>query len=110
MHEWYEIPSKSRQRIIRKISSGDRLKQGDALSPLLFNIALEKVVRSIQRDNHGIDIGTNKNGILGFADDLNIVGNDGESLVQSTVFLINEAKTIGLNVNDNKTKVMKYYQ
>lgn len=27
------------------------LKQGDALSPLLFNIALEKVVRSIQRDN-----------------------------------------------------------
>jgi len=49
------------------------LKQGDALSPLLFNIALEKVVRSIQKDNHSIDIGTNKIGILGFANDLNIV-------------------------------------
>ncbi|XP_050435085.1 uncharacterized protein LOC126842241 [Adelges cooleyi] len=41
------------------------------------------------------------------ADDLNIVGDDGESVAQSTVALINEAKTIGLNVNDNKTKVME---
>jgi hypothetical protein len=38
---------------------------------------------------------------------LNIVGDDGESVVQSTVALINETKTIGLNVNDNKTKVME---
>ncbi|VVC31914.1 Reverse transcriptase domain [Cinara cedri] len=83
------------------------LKQGDALSPLLFNIALEKVVRSIQRDNYGIDIDTNKIGILGFTDDLNIVGDDGKSVAQSTTTLINEAKTIGLNVNDNKTKVME---
>jgi len=82
------------------------LKQGDALSPLLFNIALEKAVRSIQRDNHGIDIGTNKIGILGFADDLNIIGDDEESVKQCTAVLINEAKTIGLNVN-NKTKVME---
>uniref|UniRef100_A0A2S2QC17 Putative RNA-directed DNA polymerase n=1 Tax=Sipha flava TaxID=143950 RepID=A0A2S2QC17_9HEMI len=60
------------------------LKQDDTLSPLLLNIALEKVVRNIQRDNHNIDIGTNKIGILGFANDLNIVGDDGESVVQST--------------------------
>lgn len=32
------------------------LQQGNAFSPLLFNIAPEKVVQSIQRDNHGIDI------------------------------------------------------
>lgn len=83
------------------------LKQGDALSPLLFNIALEKVVRSIQRDNHSIDIGTNKIGILSFADDLNIVGDDDDSVTQSTAALINEAKTIWLNINDNKTKVME---
>jgi len=71
-----------------------------------LNIALEKVVRNVQSDNYGIDIGTNKIGILGFADDLNIIGDDGESVTQYTADLINEAKTIGLNVNDNKTKVM----
>lgn len=38
---------------------------------------------------------------------MNIVGDNGESVVQSIAALINEAKTIGLNVNDNKTKVME---
>jgi len=60
------------------------LKQGSALSPLLFNIALEKFVRNKQRDNCGIDISTNKISILRFADDLNIVGGDEENVVQST--------------------------
>jgi hypothetical protein len=83
------------------------LKQGDALSPLLFNIALEKFVRSIQKDNHGVDIGTNKIGILGLANDLNIISDDGESVAQCTAALINKAKIIGLNVKDNKTKVME---
>jgi hypothetical protein len=82
------------------------LKQGDALSTLLFNIALDKFVRNIQRNNYGIDFGTNKIGILGFADDL-IIGDDVESVMQCTTVLINEAKTIGLNVNDSKTKVME---
>lgn len=83
------------------------LKQGDTLLPLLFNIALEKVVRSIQRDNCGINIGSKQIGILGFSDDLNIVGNDEESVARSTAALINEAKAIRLKVNDNTTKVME---
>ncbi|VVC24222.1 Hypothetical protein CINCED_3A017438 [Cinara cedri] len=45
--------------------------------------------------------------ILGFADDLNIVGDNVENVAQSTTALISEAKTIGLNLNDNKTKVME---
>lgn len=53
------------------------LKQDDALSPL-FNIVLEKVVQNVQRDNYGIDININKINILAFADNLNIIGNDGE--------------------------------
>jgi len=63
----------------------------------------QKVVRSIHGDNGGIDIGSKKIGILGFSDDLNLVGDDGESVTQSTTALINEAKTIGLNSNYNNT-------
>jgi len=85
------------------------LKQGDALSPLLFDIALEKVVRSVQKDNCGIDISTNKINILGFADDLNIIDNDEESISQNTTTLINEVKAIGLTVDNNKTKVMELF-
>lgn len=56
------------------------LKQGDALSPLLFNITLEKVIRSVQGDNWGIKIDTNKINILGFANNLNIIGSDKENI------------------------------
>ncbi|VVC37554.1 GPCR, rhodopsin-like, 7TM,Leucine-rich repeat,Leucine-rich repeat domain, L domain-like,G protein- [Cinara cedri] len=78
-------------------------KQG-ALSPLLFNIILDKIVRSIQRDNCGIDVSTMMIGILGFCDDLNIVGDDGENMKQSTAAFINEAKTIGLAENNDSIR------
>jgi RNA-binding protein YhbY len=38
---------------------------------------------------------------------LNIVGDDGENVAQSTSALLNEAKAIKLNVNDDKIKFMK---
>lgn len=41
---------------------------------------------------------------------MNIIGDDGESIAQSTIALINEGKTIELNVNDNKTNVMDLLQ
>lgn len=50
-----------------------RLKQGDALSPILLNRALEKVIRVLQVNEGGLLIGQNKIQILGFAD-LDIIG------------------------------------
>jgi len=49
------------------------LKQGDALSPLLFNLALEKAVRMMQVEASGIAINDHRVHVLGFADDLNIL-------------------------------------
>lgn len=53
-------------------------KQGDTLLPLLFNIALEKVIRSVQRNKLGINIGKILLDALDFADDLNLVGENKE--------------------------------
>ena len=48
------------------------LKQGDALSPLLFNFALEHAIRKIQETNLGLDMnGTHQ--VLAYADDVNYV-------------------------------------
>ena len=49
------------------------LKQGDALSPLLFNFALECPIMKVQETNLGLDMNdTNKD----YANDLNLIGDD----------------------------------
>lgn len=51
------------------------LKQGDALSPILFNVALEKVIRELQRtDEEGMSINNRAVRLFGFTDDLDIIG------------------------------------
>jgi len=81
------------------------LKQGDTLSPVLFNFALEYAIRRVQVNQDGLKLnGTHQ--LLAYADDVNILGGSLHTLEENAEALVAATREIELEISADKTKYM----
>jgi hypothetical protein len=81
------------------------LKQGDALSPLIFNFALEYAIGKVQENQVGLKLnGTHQ--LLAYADDVNLPGDNIDTIGKNTESFIYAGKEVGLEIHIEKTKYM----
>ena len=86
-----------------KIKKG--LKQGDPLSPILFNLALQKVIQSIKMAPSGIKIGKEQLKVLAYADDIVLIGKNEIEIGQLFVEM-EKCQKVQTEVSQEKTKYM----
>jgi hypothetical protein len=79
----------------------DGLEQDDALSPLFFNFALEYAIRKVQKNQVGLKLNATHQ-LLAYADDVNLLGDNIDTINKNTETLIFASKEVGLEVNVEK--------
>ena len=80
-----------------------------ALSPMLFNSALEYAIRRVQVKQDGLKLnGTHQ--LLAYADYVNILGGGIHTLKENAEALVAATREIGLEVSADKTKYMVMYR
>ena len=80
-------------------------RQGDALSCDFFNIVLERIVQNSTVNTRGT-IFQRSIQLLGYADDIDIIGRSKRDVSGAFLRIATEAKKMGLVVNEGKTKYM----
>ena len=83
------------------------VKQGDVLSPVLFIVVVDWIMRRVVEEEDGIDWVRNlRLPDLAYADDIALLSKDARDMNRMTEKLEREAGKVGLEINQRKTKVL----
>jgi sorting nexin-29 len=96
---------KIQNKLSQPINVTNGVRQEDALACLLFNTALEKVIRDTAVNTRGT-IFYKSVQILAYADDIDIIGRTQLAMIEAFTTLEKAAKDMNLFINQEKTKYM----
>jgi len=80
------------------------LKQGDAVSPLLFHSVLEYAIKRVQAIQDGLKLNGTNQLLVPYTDDVNILGGSVHTIKENAEALTVSSKEIGLEVIADKSK------
>src|SRR6201990_1664215 len=108
---------RARVRVKRELTEwfkmGVGLRQGCAMSPWLFNVLMDGVVRGMDREGKGIRLRSGEGewevSVLLFADDALLVAESEEKLRMLVKEFVRECASKGLRVNSTKSRVMRIW-
>jgi len=84
------------------------VKQGDPISPILFNVALEYLIRNHKRSFKGAEVYEHPLSVLAFADDMAIVAPDSSSLDEQLARLSENARALNLVFKPKKCASLSF--
>jgi hypothetical protein len=87
----------------KHLSDNFIIQQRDALSLLLFNCALEYTIRKVHENQVRLKLNWTHQ-LLIYTDDLNLLGNNTDTINKNTETLIKSSREVGLEVNARKSK------
>ena len=103
-------------KFTRRININTRVKQGSPLSPLLFNVIMDKLIERIEQKNVGIKVRNEIKGVMAFTDDLVLLAEDpgdmtillkySEDFFDEKGLLVNSTKCVSFKVLPVKGKTV----
>jgi hypothetical protein len=90
----------------KEIPAAIGIRQGDSLSPFLFNIIMDKIIEDIKALQLGYTMGNNHIGILCYADDAVLLADSESDLQKLLQQFHTSSQLFNMKISINKTKSM----
>ena len=84
------------------------VRQGCVLSPMLFSMYTEELIRRVKKENYGVTVGENKIGTLLYADDIVLIAEEEDTLQRMLDIAVDYSREFSLVFSTSKCGVMVF--